>query len=329
VQKFDEHPFGCFDYHSEHMQENQDRYVQPPGVPNTADLSALCQLFAGAAEASTSFHARAKHLLDGACKLINAQLVSFGIVHDALPGQTLRVEFLGMFGDWRGGDCRQTFITYLQEGLASDPAYPMAVERLLAARPGEPLALSRPDLINNDEWYASPHVQTLRLAAGLDDALYCAIGMPHPPGQFRAMTFVRKASAGPFSPRDQHLARLLISSLDWLFIGLDREREATRITDSLNASLWGTLACLQAGDSVKEAAKKLGCTPLTISTYVKRLHRHFGVSSRGELLVRCAELRISASVADTRWARSFKASLDLPARDAQNDTPPAETPPAT
>lgn len=48
-----------------------------------------------------------------------------------------------------------------------------------------------------------------------------------------------------------------------------------------------TLGHLLAGDSEKQVARKLGISPHTVHVHVKRLYRHFEVSSRGELLARC------------------------------------------
>jgi DNA-binding NarL/FixJ family response regulator len=47
-----------------------------------------------------------------------------------------------------------------------------------------------------------------------------------------------------------------------------------------------TLEGLLAGQSEKEVAHELGVSPHTVHVYVKSLHKHFGVSSRGELLAR-------------------------------------------
>jgi DNA-binding CsgD family transcriptional regulator len=44
------------------------------------------------------------------------------------------------------------------------------------------------------------------------------------------------------------------------------------------------LACLAEGDSEQQVALRLGISAHTVHEHVKRLHRRFGVSSRGELL---------------------------------------------
>ena len=45
-----------------------------------------------------------------------------------------------------------------------------------------------------------------------------------------------------------------------------------------------TLQRLLAGDSEKQIAGRLGVSPHTVHVYVKGLYRHYGASSRGELL---------------------------------------------
>ena len=55
----------------------------------------------------------------------------------------------------------------------------------------------------------------------------------------------------------------------------------------LSSRMRQTLECLLAGDSEKEAAAKLQLSRHTVHIYVKNLHKHYQVSSRGELLARC------------------------------------------
>ena len=48
-----------------------------------------------------------------------------------------------------------------------------------------------------------------------------------------------------------------------------------------------TLRHLLTGDGEKQVAAKLGVSKHTVHIYVKALHKHFGVSSRSELLAKC------------------------------------------
>lgn len=54
--------------------------------------------------------------------------------------------------------------------------------------------------------------------------------------------------------------------------------------DGLSPRMQQTLECLLAGASEKEVAAKLGLSSHTVHDYVKKLYRHFKVSSRAELL---------------------------------------------
>ena len=56
--------------------------------------------------------------------------------------------------------------------------------------------------------------------------------------------------------------------------------------DGLSPRHLQTLQRLLEGDSEKEIAFRWGVSPNTVHVYVKGLYRHFGVSSRGELLAR-------------------------------------------
>ncbi len=57
-------------------------------------------------------------------------------------------------------------------------------------------------------------------------------------------------------------------------------------SDRLSPRQQQTLAHLLSGDSEKQIAAKLALSRHTVHAYVKTLYRHFGASSRGELLAR-------------------------------------------
>ena len=55
-------------------------------------------------------------------------------------------------------------------------------------------------------------------------------------------------------------------------------------SERLSPRLRQTLACLLEGDSEKQVAARLGLSHATTHQYVTALYRHFGVTSRGQLL---------------------------------------------
>lgn len=74
-----------------------------------------------------------------------------------------------------------------------------------------------------------------------------------------------------------------------------------------------TLMRLLAGDAEKQAAARMGLSRHTLHDYVKQLHRHFGVSQRRELLVRCralsARFQATADGADRPALRKIEEML--------------------
>ena len=63
-----------------------------------------------------------------------------------------------------------------------------------------------------------------------------------------------------------------------------RRRDAEALAEALSPRQREVLRHLLRGDSVKQIAAALNLSQHTVNEYVKDLHRHFGVSSRGELL---------------------------------------------
>jgi DNA-binding NarL/FixJ family response regulator len=59
------------------------------------------------------------------------------------------------------------------------------------------------------------------------------------------------------------------------------------MSNGLSPRMRQTLELLLAGDSEKQVAHKLKLSQHTVHVYAKSLYKHFGVSSRGELLARC------------------------------------------
>jgi DNA-binding NarL/FixJ family response regulator len=63
-----------------------------------------------------------------------------------------------------------------------------------------------------------------------------------------------------------------------------RRRDAETLAEVLSPRQREVLAHLLRGDSVKQIAATLHLSQHTVNEYIKDLHRHFNVSSRGELL---------------------------------------------
>ena len=96
---------------------------------------------------------------------------------------------------------------------------------------------------------------------------------------------LRRAPGRPrFSNRDRAIACVLHAAAAWVYRA--DVMLASPDARALSPRQRETLRHLLAGHSEKQIAADMGLSPNTIHTYAKALHRHFGVSTRGELLAR-------------------------------------------
>ena len=90
--------------------------------------------------------------------------------------------------------------------------------------------------------------------------------------------------AAPFGARDRMILHLAHIEMSWVY-----ESDvlmATHGAANLSPRQRQTLECLLAGLSEKQIAARMRLSPNTVHHHIKALHRHFGVSSRSELLAK-------------------------------------------
>lgn len=124
-------------------------------------------------------------------------------------------------------------------------------------------------------------------------------------GTAAAISLVRGRSDGnaggdgqPFDPVDQAVVDLVHVEMQWVY-ALDLPLASPEILP-LSPRTKEILQLLLAGNSEKQVAHHLGLSLNTVHHYVKQLYRHFGVSTRSELLA--------------RWVRSKRATPRTPPR---------------
>jgi DNA-binding CsgD family transcriptional regulator len=102
--------------------------------------------------------------------------------------------------------------------------------------------------------------------------------------QARVALLRRRRPGTPFTRRDRVLLDFMHAEMAWLY----RPDLPVVSPDGtpLSPRQRQTLQLLLAGNSEKEIAAQMALSHNTIHHYVKAIHRHFGVSSRSELLAR-------------------------------------------
>ena len=142
---------------------------------------------------------------------------------------------------------------------------------------------TRRQLVSDSTWYRSAAWTDYHRPTGIDDRLVSVYQVSDRDSIFNAITVHRAPLEREFSPREARLLRFFHGELGPL-IGRALVSATEPGPDALSPRLRQTLACLLQGDSEKQLAARLGLSPATIHQYVTALYRHFGATSRAQLL---------------------------------------------
>ncbi len=219
------------------------------------------------------------HALDGLCSLVDAQ-VGLWVVVGGLDGEQVVIQ-TALDRGWVSASERQVFLRFcrVEQRRVQDPSMAPMVARL----DGPVTTLTREDLLDDRDWYRSEHVQEFRRVARVDSFIY-SVAL-RSPSTARCISLHRPWGGRPFAARERRLIDVFHRECRWL-------HEPTRSVDAallrgLGPRLRQTLRLLTRGLGEKQVAHALDLSPHTVHQYVKTLYRHFGVSSRSELLALC------------------------------------------
>jgi DNA-binding CsgD family transcriptional regulator len=250
--------------------------VNDAGPINSNEVKELLRLSNDLHDLPAHSARRKYHLLMTLCPLLQAR-VGVAAVGTAPKDQEWRIHTLVEYG-WDDPKDRNIFIS----DLHGDPM--QGILRL----PGQVVTRARQDLYKDDSWYAMPHVREIRRQANINHCMYSIYHLMHP-GWFMLLAFFREWSdQRPFAPRHAGLLHLFHGQLGWMYKDDPYlPNQSLRHRPTLSARLRQTLKHLLAGDAEKEIASKMGLSRHTVHVYVKMLYKHYGVSTRAELLARC------------------------------------------
>jgi DNA-binding CsgD family transcriptional regulator len=175
---------------------------------------------------------------------------------------------------------RAVFLDYMQvHGPMHDP-----ITSSLKRLRGRLVTRTRRQLVADSEWYGADFFHRYHRGAGLDHCIN-SLCEPAADGTIDVIGVHRAVGDRDFSPRERRLLHLVHDELGRL-IGPVLEWAGASAVARLSPRLRQTLDALREGDSEKQVAARLGISQPTAHEYVHRLYRHFGVSSRAELLAR-------------------------------------------
>lgn len=224
------------------------------------------------------------HMLDRLSRILGAQVAICGTVIPLQDGSGVRVAPENFFDrGWATERDRHLYAQWLHE---MPPDIDPLVRRMSAtvAATRASITCARRDILSNDHWYGSPFYNEFYRPSKIDDRVE-SFSWHAASSSIDGVCFIRPDDASPYDQRQRNLLRLFHRDMCRLLgtkLALPQSASVARLSPRLREVL---LSLLQ-GDSENQTALRLGVSRHTIHEHVKRLHRFFDVSSRGELFAR-------------------------------------------
>lgn len=219
-------------------------------------------------------------LLRGVAAILDCQSTQLQLARPGGDPERPEIVPLASRGWLREGDER-----YYLESLRGDdrPTLPNAgVVIGPAVGEGSAAAFTRRMVVPDEAWYGCDFYRRYVEPIGMDEWAVAFRAAP----QFGSGVMIagsRVAGAPAYEPRRVQLLGILAEEIVPL-LGTRLSLAGQVSKAGLTARQRQTLELLLDGLSEKQVARELGLSTATVHDYVVRLHRHFDVSSRGELL---------------------------------------------
>jgi DNA-binding CsgD family transcriptional regulator len=229
-------------------------------------------------------------MLVGLCELTGATCAISG---EGAAASTGRPEPLGLDTWGLAAPALGLFREYINRWKARSIS-DLPIERFSAGLNQPLMTAAQGQFVGTREWRHSEVYNDYFRPSAFEDRLISFLLLPRASRASReplhqAITLYRQRGEGPFGERELRIVHRFHESCGPL-IGSALAAVAADPLTELAPRVGQTLMLLGVGESEKRAAVRLGVSKHTLHEYVKQLHRHFGVSHRRELLVRCRAL---------------------------------------
>jgi len=245
------------------------------------DVHDCHQLIGECRELGADVDAWRMHLLNALRKVVGAQVVitseieNFGAETDTPPNS------LGLHrAGWISDEAEHRWREYAQSiPYERTPEYPY-----LSRFSGSTLMLSRNEIWGRGTWYNSKTFNEVHRACGIDDYVISVCRTPIA-GRCTTLWLHKGVGENDFTPREHAIISIIHNTICGEIGGFLSASDEPKIS-SLTKRKLEVLDRLLHGDSEKQIAYAFDISRATIHEHVLGLYRHFGVSSRGELLSR-------------------------------------------
>lgn len=219
--------------------------------------------------------ARRQHLAKRVCEQFNAYLT---VLVEATGYRPLGFEGISRVTEsgYRDERERQFFDAYIESTHAADPVLDRSfqiVDPNLTAR--------REELVSDKVWLNSPLYNEFYRLTKVEQLLHTRAAVGH--SELGIGLGIHRHGSTRYTDRETQLAEVLNNYLPRLHPLMCAKLADEQ--DKLPARYERVVERLKHGDTIKQTAYALGLSPHTVQSYVKEIYRHYGVSSRSQLLV--------------------------------------------
>lgn len=224
------------------------------------------------------------HLLEQLCWMLDMQVAIAG----ESPGpEGFRFDNLQGVIDlgWPGEAERNHYRRFIGDGaIFSDPMI-LAMARHSS---GRLVTRRREEIVPDRDWYGSAHFHDWHRESGIDAGMLSLLRLDYrDKPTMHGICLRRLLEEAPCTARERRILHWTHHEIGPL-IGRQLAASMEPSVSALSPRQRQTLGRLLRGDSEKQIARRLGISRSTVHKHVMRLHRHFGVHSRGELLAHWA-----------------------------------------
>jgi len=223
-----------------------------------------------------------EHLVRGACRLTRMAVGQYNEQRLATDLKSTDILDETFGGEWRDASARECVMRMYRDHANRASFFPRCMRLASQALLGSDATAMRRHLRPDAEWYRSFVYNEYRRPAYVDD-LILSFGF-NPRSDSVVMIAVNQdVSDRAPTTRAASMLSLLTRRVAPL-VGTTLATKAQHGVHQLSPRLRQMLERILAGDSEKQAARRLCLQPTTVHEYIGELYRRFHVESRGELM---------------------------------------------
>lgn len=243
------------------------------------DVEAMIWLLAQTADPTVEMPLKERklRLLEGLGRLVHADAWTWNLTQHNRSKYCDNAPYQMVDGGWASEEQRINVFRL----LTGDEPAAMLIGPLVDAIASERSAtMSREQMIDDEAWSTNAFGQRWR-NLGLNETIVSV----YPLGKYwsSGCGFHRRLGKPPYTERERLIVHMMFQQIDWLHRAGSNVPASKKVVD-LSPRERQIVLLLMGGDSRKQVAAKLKLSEHTIATYLKEIHRKFGVHSRAELL---------------------------------------------